>query len=183
MIYYLLIEWDHWRGKEKRYPAQLTRLFTCDHITLLCLLTMTAVTDLGVRERATPVLSLTRLPSQMSRHRPLPSLADLAAVSVREVVRTAVGRLQDFTEGYMELYMSLYFTSRPASIMRRQTIKIIQEYILCVPYLFQVISQQKTNSSNRFKSMFFKCFQIYIWNVLTQCRTQFVGSSWVAWWN
>ena len=92
------------------------------------------------RESQLSSLSLTLIPSPMSRHRPLPSLADLAAVSVREVVRTAVARLQDLTEGTMELYMELYFNTRPAPIMRRQTVKTIQEYILCVPYLFQVIS-------------------------------------------
>ena len=72
----------------------------------------------------------------MSRHRPLPSLADLATVSVREVVNTAVARLQNFTEGYV----SHYFNSRPAHMRRRQTVKYIQDYILCVPYMFQVMS-------------------------------------------
>ena len=70
----------------------------------------------------------------MSRHRALPSLADLAAVSVREVVNLAVTRLREFTKGSVVHY----FNRGPAHIMRRQTVKTIQDYILCVPYMFQV---------------------------------------------
>ena len=56
MIYYLLIDWDHGRGRERSSTAQLTRLFTCEWS--LC--------SVCWRRRQSPTSESEREPAQFS---------------------------------------------------------------------------------------------------------------------
>ena len=69
-----------------------------------------------------------------SRHRPVPSLAQLSSRQVKKVIMTAVPQLNSSSP---QCLRSSYLPSS-TNLIRSNVIKTMQEYILCAPFIFQV---------------------------------------------